>query len=230
MCGKYSWIKKNGAVIILTAKDLFHTERGTATQNHCNNDPTEFYGHGAIMWYYDLNPVKYGGCHREKTDLKTPAGFPKELIAAILAGDMAEFGIDKTSLDIFSKAGLNKFLVRFKLNKAWTARSKASATYDKASATYDKAWVARSKAWTARSKAWTARSKASATYDKASATYDKAWVAYDKAWVAHNKARAAYDKAWVAHNKAWTACSQKDMIIHYKRLLKNKKNLNKNWH
>jgi hypothetical protein len=55
MCERYSWIDKEGEILILTAQDVYHTERGRLTREHCNNDPSEFYGHSAIMFYYGLD-------------------------------------------------------------------------------------------------------------------------------------------------------------------------------
>ena len=116
----------------MTARDLFHTKRGKETQRHCNNDPSEFYGHSAIMFYYELDPDKYTHCHFEKTDLTSPEGFPKELVTAILSGDMAEFGVDEGMVSgLLSDKGRRQYKKQCKADAAWR---KAAAAWRKADA------------------------------------------------------------------------------------------------
>ena len=87
MCERYSWIEKDGEVIFLTADDVFKTKRGKALQKHTCQD--DWYGHGAVRWYYHFTD----GIDRECTDFSTPKNFPAELVEAIKDGKMWGFGI-----------------------------------------------------------------------------------------------------------------------------------------
>ena len=88
MCERYSWINRDGSVYFLTANDVFHTKRGKQLQQYSLRRE-DWHGHGATRWYYDF----VDGADRECTDFSTPSNFPKEIVKAIKAGDMWEFGI-----------------------------------------------------------------------------------------------------------------------------------------
>jgi len=175
----------------LTARDLFHTKRGKETQKHCNNDPSEFYGHSAIMFYYELDPDKYAHCHLEKTDFTSPKGFPKEMVTAILSGDMAEFGVNQDMVSgLLSDKGRSRYKKQCKAHaareKAYAVRQKANAAWTKANAVCQKAHAA----WQKADAAWT---KANAVCQKAHAAWQKADAKVFWAIFANVKYRA---KAW----------------------------------
>ena len=146
MCERFSWGEKevNGktVVLVVTAKEIYHTEQGKKTQKHCNNDPTEYWGHSALAFYYGVDPATIR--HRECVDFSTPDVFPPELVAAIKAGDMAEFGVtDQMISGLLSQKGRQKYKSKCKANVAW---QKAYATWQKVDAARQKAYAARQKA------------------------------------------------------------------------------------
>lgn len=98
MCEFVSWIEKDGCVLFLTGDNVFHTQRGKELQAHCAS-PDDLHGHGAIMFYYNLDHDKYVGCHRECTDFSSSYNFPAPIVDAIKAGKMWGFGRPKGLLN-----------------------------------------------------------------------------------------------------------------------------------
>ena len=88
MCEKYSWIKKNGGVLFLTADQVYNSKRGHELRNFSGNKE-DYHGHGAIEFYYGVK----GGTHKECADFSTPDNFPPQLVEAIKSGEMWGFGI-----------------------------------------------------------------------------------------------------------------------------------------
>ena len=91
MCERFSWIEKDGEVLFLTGSDVYDTAKGKKLQ-YCTT-PNDFYGHGAIRFYFDLS--KSSGTNKECEDFSNPTNFPPELAKAIKAGKMAKFGVNE---------------------------------------------------------------------------------------------------------------------------------------
>ena len=90
MCERYSWIEKDGAVLFLTPYDVYETKRGKELQAY-SRQSEDYVGHGAIRFYFDLS--SNSGVEKECIDFSTPDNFPPDLVRAIKAGKMWDFGI-----------------------------------------------------------------------------------------------------------------------------------------
>ena len=135
MCERYSWLNVDGKTVFLTARDVFHTKRGCELREYTPSR-NDWYGHGAIRWYYDL-PYTVGTEH-ECTDFLTPKNFPVEIVDAIKAGEMWEFGItDDMTVMLLKRARAEYGKARAEYGKACTkARNEA---YNKVWPEYGKA-------------------------------------------------------------------------------------------
>ena len=84
MCDFISWIEYKGDVLFLTKKEL-ETNRGRALQKHLGSQfENDVKGHGAIEWYYNLEPNS--GTHKECTDFSSPDNFPNPIVSALKKG------------------------------------------------------------------------------------------------------------------------------------------------
>jgi len=150
MCEFISWkeidTEKGKEILFLTAYDIFSTKRGRQLQKHTT--PGDFVGHGAIAFFYEIDPSK--GINRECTDFSDPKYFPDEIVAAIKAGKFRGLGNPEGLLTA----------------PAWKA-------YQEATATAWKAYLeAKAPAWKAYQKATAAAEKA---YQEATAPARKAY-------------------------------------------------------
>ena len=87
MCQFVSWIEKDGAVLFLTGKQVYHTKRGKELRDYTKNTG-DMVGHGAIRWFYEID----GGKDIECTDFRSPSNFPAVIIEAIKGGEMRGMG------------------------------------------------------------------------------------------------------------------------------------------
>jgi len=104
MCERFSWIERDGDVLFLTSYDVFDTRRGKQLRKHTPSKE-DWYGHGAIRWFYDLG----GGTERECTDFSSPKNFPPALVEAIKDGEMWEFGITNEMLVMLTRQSRAKY-------------------------------------------------------------------------------------------------------------------------
>jgi hypothetical protein len=183
MCERYSWYEREVAgqkvCVFVTAKDIYHTQRGRETQEHCNNDPTEFWGHSAIAFFYGATPPGERDIQRDCTTFESPDNFPPELVAAIKRGDMAEFGVNEEM-----KAGLLSLRGRKNLTKQY----ESDAEYKKATAEYKKA--------TAK------RKEAAAKWEEACAKWREAHIQYKEAYAKRKEATAKWEEAYAKRKEA----------------------------
>lgn len=101
MCEFVSWIEKDGEVIYLTGKDVFHIKAGKKLQKYCGN-AADLVGHGAIRKFYNFE----GGYEKECSDFSSPKNFPKEIVNAIKKGEMRGLA---TPIKLLTKSGQNKY-------------------------------------------------------------------------------------------------------------------------
>ena len=99
MCEFVSWIEKDGKCYFLTAADLA-SKRGKQLIKHCKNDD-DLVGHGAIRWFYGEFT---GGTERECTDFASPDNFPREIVAALIAGKFRSMGSPLGMLNDIARA------------------------------------------------------------------------------------------------------------------------------
>ena len=104
MCDLCSWIEKDGKIVYLTADDVFRTKRGKELQRWDPN-PYDWYGHGAIRWYYHFK----GGQEHECTNFSSPDNFPPALVEDIKKGKMFGFGISKDMRGMLLKPASAKY-------------------------------------------------------------------------------------------------------------------------
>ena len=96
MCDFISWIEYKGDVLFLTKKEL-ETNRGRALQKHLGGQfENDVKGHGAIEWYYNLEPNS--GTHKECTDFSSPDNFPNPIVSALKKGVFCGIGISEQLL------------------------------------------------------------------------------------------------------------------------------------
>ena len=90
MCEFISWKEfDEGDVLFLTAKDIYHTQRGKELQEH-SGSKDDLIGHGAIDFYHDL---KGKGKNKECIDFSSPDNFPPAIVKAIKAGEFRGLGV-----------------------------------------------------------------------------------------------------------------------------------------
>ena len=85
MCEFISWKEINGQVLFLTYDDIYNTKEGKRLQAYTVS--ADFFGHGAIDYYYDIEGSK--GTNKECTKFSSPKNFPAVIADAIKAGKMA---------------------------------------------------------------------------------------------------------------------------------------------
>jgi len=169
MCQFVSWIEKDGAVLFLTGKQVYHTKRGKELREYTKHTD-ELVGHGAIRWFYNID----GGTDKECDDFSSPKRFPSVIVEAIKGGEMRGMGTP------------NGLLTRKAYAEYLKVCAAAYAEYEKVSepalAEYEKV---SEPAYTEYRKVCAA---ASAEYDK---VRDAAWAEYDKvrdaAWAEYEK-------------------------------------------
>mgnify|MGYP001569069137 FL=1 len=95
MCEFISWKEfDEGVVLFLTARDMYHTQRGKELQVFSGSQD-DLIGHGAIDFFFDL---KSKGKDKECTDFSTPDNFPPAIVKAIKAGEFRGLGVAKELL------------------------------------------------------------------------------------------------------------------------------------
>lgn len=156
MCKFISWKEvetdKGKEILFLTAYDIFSTKRGRQLQKHTT--PDDFVGHGAIAFFYEIDPAK--GINRECTDFSDPKYFPDEIVAAVKAGKFRGLGnpeglLTATAWKAYQEAEA----------PAWKAYREAEATAEKA---YQEATAPAETAYQeAEATAWKACQEATAT-------------------------------------------------------------------
>ena len=107
MCKPINWLEfENGKVLYLTDEEIFHTERGKALREYCQNKD-DLVGHGAIRWYYEVN----GGEEKEVNDFIDPASFPAPILADFVSGKMKKMILDLTPcIVILSKPAWEQYM------------------------------------------------------------------------------------------------------------------------
>ena len=83
-------------MLFLTKNEL-ETNRGRALQKHLGGQfENDVKGHGAIEWYYNLEPNS--GTHNECTDFSSPDNFPNPIVSALKKGVFCGIGISEQLL------------------------------------------------------------------------------------------------------------------------------------
>ncbi len=97
MCEFVSWVERTEnncqKIYFLTRKQIFDSPKGDALRKW-SGDSNDYFGHGAIRFYYDFE----GGVNKECTNFTDPENFPTAIVRAIKQGDMAGFGIIPSGL------------------------------------------------------------------------------------------------------------------------------------
>jgi len=102
MCLFISWVERDGAVLFLTAYDIFQTRRGEELRNF-NPRSEDWIGHGAIKWYYNIKePV----IEKECDNFSSPDNFPKEISQAIKNGEFRGLGI---AIELLNKPAMVEY-------------------------------------------------------------------------------------------------------------------------
>ena len=97
MCEFVSWKEYDGHVYFLQNSDL-ETKEGRKLLKA--DVIADLCGHGAIESYYP--ELKGKGKNKECTDFSTPKNFPREIVKAIMTGQMSNIGY---SVELLNKKG-----------------------------------------------------------------------------------------------------------------------------
>jgi hypothetical protein len=112
--------------------------------------------------------------HRECEDFSTPDNFPPELVAAIKAGDMAEFGVtERMVAGLLSQKGKKRHKSKCKADAEW---QKADTEWQKVDAEWQKTYAERQKADAEWQKAYAKRQKTYAERQKTGTEWQKAYA------------------------------------------------------